>query len=395
MQEINCSRSTRWCCLPVKSCVATSSGSTTAVNPSFRTRMPAISSRPFVSVLTAAGASCPRRRHDRQSRRLSVDQWRTDSDLPTSAVLGGAYTIPHISMEVRAPSPTPCRSTPTAARGAPKRSICWNARSMSRPASLHFADQIAPHEPDQAQPASLLDGAGAENRRRDFTTCWSARSRSPISADSQSAEGATKQNAAAASAWRITSRRPSVRRRMPPGSRSRRMAGRAVVGTQSNGQGHETTFAQIAAAQFGIAPDQIAFRQATPTRRRRARPRRLAFASARRHRRLLAARAIIEKGKRIASNLLEADEHDVDYRPENIASRHRPECFVPRCRQGLLRWARLPRVKNQVSTNPPDTSARISTIRTAVTSASRIDLATACAHRQLHGGGRFGRSSIR
>ena len=34
------------------------------------------------------------------------------------------------------------------------------------------------------------------------------------------------------------------------------------VGTQSNGQGHETTFPQLAAALFGIAPDRLSFRQA-------------------------------------------------------------------------------------------------------------------------------------
>src|ERR1700744_4311615 len=94
--------------------------------------------------------------------------------------------------------------------------------------------------------------------------------------------------------------------------------GRAVlsVGTQSNGQGHETTFSQIAAAQFGIAPDQIAFRQAdtdaTPEGGGPGGARSLQLGGTAV---LLAARAIIEKGKRIASNLLEADEHDVDYKP--------------------------------------------------------------------------------
>src|SRR6185437_10811787 len=93
--------------------------------------------------------------------------------------------------------------------------------------------------------------------------------------------------------------------------------GRATlsVGTQSNGQGHETTFVQIAAAQFGIAPDRFSFRQADTDATSEggghggSRSLHLGGTAV-----LLAARMIIEKGKRIASHLLEADENDVDYR---------------------------------------------------------------------------------
>jgi aerobic carbon-monoxide dehydrogenase large subunit len=92
--------------------------------------------------------------------------------------------------------------------------------------------------------------------------------------------------------------------------------GRAVlsVGTQSNGQGHETTFVQIAAAQFGIAPDHFAFRQAdtdaTTEGGGHGGSRSLQFGGTAV---LLAARMIIEKGKRIAAHLLETDLHDIDY----------------------------------------------------------------------------------
>jgi aerobic carbon-monoxide dehydrogenase large subunit len=88
------------------------------------------------------------------------------------------------------------------------------------------------------------------------------------------------------------------------------------VGTQSNGQGHETTFAQIAASEFGIAPDRIAFRQAdtdaTPEGGGHGGSRSLNLGGSAV---LLAAQKIVTKGKQIAAHLLECGESDVEYTP--------------------------------------------------------------------------------
>src|ERR1700755_3073954 len=104
---------------------------------------------------------------------------------------------------------------------------------------------------------------------------------------------------------------------MPPGSSSRRMDGQYCQSEPNpTGKGTRLLSPQIAAAQFGIVPDQITFRQAdtdaTPEGGGHGGSRSLQLGGPAV---LLAARAIIEKGKRIASNLLEADQHDVEYKP--------------------------------------------------------------------------------
>lgn len=93
--------------------------------------------------------------------------------------------------------------------------------------------------------------------------------------------------------------------------------GRATlsVGTQSNGQGHETTMVQIAASQFGISPDKFSFRQAdteaTPIGGGHGGSRSLHLGGTAT---LLSARKIIERGRTIASHLLEAGERDIEFK---------------------------------------------------------------------------------
>ncbi|SHH83757.1 xanthine dehydrogenase family protein molybdopterin-binding subunit [Bradyrhizobium erythrophlei] len=239
--------------------------------------------------------------------------------LPTAAVLGGAYTIPNISMEVRAAFTNTVPVDAYRGAGRPEatylleRTIDVAARVTGiSPIKLRRINLIKPSQlPYSTALARKIDVG-------DFTTVMErATELADISGFAKRAKAARKRNASRGIGVAFY-----LEATLGPPSDAARIEfaqdGRAVlsVGTQSNGQGHETTFSQIAAAQFGIAPDQIAFRQAdtdaTPEGGGHGGSRSLQLGGTAV---LLAARAIIEKGKRIASNLLEADEHDVDYKP--------------------------------------------------------------------------------
>jgi carbon-monoxide dehydrogenase large subunit len=92
------------------------------------------------------------------------------------------------------------------------------------------------------------------------------------------------------------------------------------VGTHDHGQGHQTTFRQIVAAKFGVDPARIAFRFGdtdqimigTGTFGSRS----TACAGTAM---LMAADKIIAKGTRIAAHLLEAGEHDIEFRNGKFA----------------------------------------------------------------------------
>jgi carbon-monoxide dehydrogenase large subunit len=87
-----------------------------------------------------------------------------------------------------------------------------------------------------------------------------------------------------------------------------------VVGTQSNGQGHATAYAQLVAEQLGIEPtrvrliqgdtDQMPYGGATAGSR---------SLNAGGHAIISAARKVIDKGKRIAAMLLESAEVDIEF----------------------------------------------------------------------------------
>ena len=239
--------------------------------------------------------------------------------LPTAAVLGGAYTIPNISMEVR---------------GAFTNTVPVDAyRGAGRPEAIYLlertidvAARVTGISPVKLRQKNLIKRSqlpyrtalGREIDVGDFNTVLDrAIELADVSGFPHRARQAKKRNAR-----RGIGVAYYLEATLGPPADTARIAfapdGRAVlsVGTQSNGQGHETTFAQIAAAQFGIAPDQIAFRQADTDATAEggghggSRSLHLGGTAV-----LLAARMIIEKGKRIASHLLEADENDVDYRP--------------------------------------------------------------------------------
>jgi carbon-monoxide dehydrogenase large subunit len=239
--------------------------------------------------------------------------------LPTAAVLGGAYTIPNISMEVRAAF---TNTVPVDAyRGAGRPEAIY---LLER--TIDVAARVTGISPIKLRQKNLIKcnqlpyrtALGREIDVGDFNTVLErAIELADVSGFPKRAKQAKKRNAR-----RGIGVAYYLEATLGPPSDAARIAfaqdGRAVlsVGTQSNGQGHETTFAQIAAAQFGIAPDQISFRQAdtdaTPEGGGHGGSRSLHLGGTAV---LLASRMIIEKGKRIASHLLEADENDVDYKP--------------------------------------------------------------------------------
>jgi carbon-monoxide dehydrogenase large subunit len=239
--------------------------------------------------------------------------------LPTAAVLGGAYTIPNISMEVRAAF---TNTVPVDAyRGAGRPEAIY---LLER--TIDVAARVTGISPVKLRQKNLIKrnqlpyrtALGREIDVGDFNTVLDrAIELADVDGFPHRARQAKKRNAR-----RGIGVAYYLEATLGPPADAARIAfapdGRAVlsVGTQSNGQGHETTFLQIAAAQFGIAPDQIAFRQADTDATAEggghggSRSLHLGGTAV-----LLAARMIIEKGKRIASHLLEADENDVDYKP--------------------------------------------------------------------------------
>lgn len=239
--------------------------------------------------------------------------------LPTAAVLGGAYTIPNISMEVRAAFTNTVPVDAYRGAGRPE-AIYLLERTIDVAARVTGMSPIKLRQKNLIK-RSQLPYVTALGRKIDVGDFNTVLERAIELAD---VSGFPKRAKAA--------KRRSARRGIgvayyleatlgPPSDAARIVFSqdlRAVlsVGTQSNGQGHETTFAQIAAAQFGITPDQISFRQAdtdvTPEGGGHGGSRSLQLGGTAV---LLASRMIIEKGKRIASHLLEADENDVDYRP--------------------------------------------------------------------------------
>ena len=239
--------------------------------------------------------------------------------LPTAAVLGGAYTIPNISMEVRAAFTNTVPVDAYRGAGRPE-AIYLLERTIDVAAGVTGISPVKLRQRNLIKRSQLpyRTALGREIDVGDFNTVLDrAIELADVSGFPHRARQARKRNAR-----RGIGVAYYLEATLGPPADAARIAftpdGRAVlsVGTQSNGQGHETTFVQIAAAQFGIAPDQVAFRQADTDATAEggghggSRSLHLGGTAV-----LLAARMIIEKGKRIASHLLEADKNDVEYKP--------------------------------------------------------------------------------
>ena len=239
--------------------------------------------------------------------------------LPTAAVLGGAYDIPAIAMDVRAVFTHTVPVDAYRGAGRPEaiylleRTIDVAARKLGiSPLKLRRKNLIKQSQlPYRTALGRTIDVGGFE------TVLLRAVELADEKGFAKRAATAKKKNARRGFGIAYY-----LEATLGPPADSARIVfsadGRAVlsVGTQSNGQGHETTFAQIAAAQFGIAPDLIAFRQAdtdaTPEGGGHGGSRSLHLGGTAV---LLASRIIIEKGKRIAAHVLETAEADVEFKP--------------------------------------------------------------------------------
>lgn len=239
--------------------------------------------------------------------------------LPTAAVLGGAYTIPAISMQVHAAFTNTVPVDAYRGAGRPEaiylleRTIDVAARQLGIPAlRLRRKNLIKPAQlPYRTALGREIDSGAFE------TVLQRALELADEKGFAKRATLAKKRNAR-----RGLGVAYYLEATLGPPVDSARIAfspdGRAVlsVGTQSNGQGHETSFTQIAAAQFGLAPALIDYRQADTAivaeggGHGGSRSLQLGGTAV-----LLAARQIVEKGKRIAAHLLEAGETDIEYRP--------------------------------------------------------------------------------
>lgn len=89
-----------------------------------------------------------------------------------------------------------------------------------------------------------------------------------------------------------------------------------AVGTQSNGQGHETSFAQVAADRLGLPVESITYRQAEsgllPNGNGHGGARSLHMGG---HALVLAIEALLAKARAIAAHLLQADPDALDFTP--------------------------------------------------------------------------------
>lgn len=239
--------------------------------------------------------------------------------LPVAAVLGGAYDLPTIFMEVRAAFTNTVPVDAYRGAGRPEavylleRTIDVAARQLElTPAELRLRNLIKPEQLPYKNALGRVIDTG------DFQTVLL---RTLALADVE-----RFQERAALAKTRNSRRGLGIayylEATLGPPSDTARIAfaadGTATlsVGTQSNGQGHETTFPQIAAALFGITPDRLSFRQADTDATIEggghggSRSLNLGGTAV-----MLASRKIIEKGKLIAAQLLEAAVADIEFSP--------------------------------------------------------------------------------
>ena len=239
--------------------------------------------------------------------------------LPVAAVLGGAYDLPAISMEVRAAFTNTVPVDAYRGAGRPEavylleRTVDFAARQLGLPSvELRRRNLIKPHQLPYKNALGRVIDTG------DFETVLQ---RALALADVKN----FPERAAAAKARdcrRGLGLAYYLESTLGPPSDMARLAftpdGRATlsVGTQSNGQGHETTFPQIAAALFGISPDRVSFQQADTDVTSEggghggSRSLNLGGTAV-----VLASRQIINKGRVIAAHLLEASASDIEFSP--------------------------------------------------------------------------------
>ena len=113
-----------------------------------------------------------------------------------------------------------------------------------------------------------------------------------------------------------------------------------LVGTKSQGQGHETTYAQIVAEELGIPMSQVQVEEGDTdtapyglgTYASRSTPTAGAAAA-------MAARKIRDKARKIAAYLLEADEEDLEWEPGKFSVRGNPDAVMNELQDSLKKFS--------------------------------------------------------
>ena len=152
------------------------------------------------------------------------------------------------------------RRMPIAAPAGPRRSTRWK-RAIDFAARDMGVDplELRRKKLHPAGPVSLQDGQWRALRRGQFPpVCSTARRRRATSPVSPPGARPPRPGAScAASASATTSSPFSVRRMRPRTIEITRTGAKVYVGTQSNGQGHETVYAQLLHDQTGLPLDAI------------------------------------------------------------------------------------------------------------------------------------------
>lgn len=126
-----------------------------------------------------------------------------------------------------------------------------------------------------------------------------------------------------------------------------------VAGTSGHGQGHWTTYAQIAASAMGVAPEQVRLVQSDTERVKSgmgtggSRSAQIGGSAVRR-----ACEEVVEQGRQLAAHLLEASPADIEVVPgAGLGVRGDPESAIS--------WAQLARVIGDDARRPADLAPRL------------------------------------
>jgi carbon-monoxide dehydrogenase large subunit len=177
-----------------------------------------------------------------------------------SKVLTGTYDVQTVHFRNRASTPTRSRSTPTAAPDGPRRSMHWNARWISPrvklgvdPAELRRKNFIRTDQfPYKSASGELYDVGN-------FPAC----SR-PRKARRRTSRASPARRAVGGGGRQAPRSRDLLLHRVHPRRQSEtatieitQTGAKVYVGTQSNGQGHETVYAQLLHDQTGLPLEAI------------------------------------------------------------------------------------------------------------------------------------------
>ena len=209
--------------------------------------------------------------------------------IPTGAalkVLPGVYDIPVLSYGVKAVFTNTVPVDAYRGAGRPESIYCIERLIEQAARELGIdVSELRRHQLRQARADALQDlGRRALRHRRVRQGHGRLHGQGRLAGHRQAARPRPRRRAScAASACATTSSRPWATRPSTPPSASRRTArSRSLVGTQSNGQGHETAYAQVLHVRLGVPFEKVRIVQGdTGAGQVRRRHRRLALAHGR------------------------------------------------------------------------------------------------------------------